>query len=60
MIVGLQSLTLKYRAKVFSLKISFGKTSYNFVGNVGLYSVGKGMRKTHFKKLQVVGFAGHS
>ena len=60
MIVGLQSLTLKCIAKVFSLKSSFGKTPYNFVGNVGLYSVGKGMRKTHFKKLQAVGFVGHS
>jgi len=30
------------------------------VGNVGLYSVGKRMRKSHFKKLQVVSFAGHS
>ena len=60
MIVGLQSLTLKCIAKVFSLKSSFGKTPYNFLGNVGLYSVGKGIRKTHFKKLQVVGFVGHS
>ena len=36
------------------------KTTYNFVGNVGLYSVGKGMRKTHFKKLQAVSFVSHS
>ena len=60
MIVSLQSPILKCIAKFFSLKNSFGKTPYNFVGNIGLNSVGKGMRKTHFKKLQVVGFAGHS
>jgi len=30
------------------------------MGNEGLYSVGKRMRKTHFKKLQAESFAGHS
>ena len=37
-----------------------GKTPYNFVGNEGLYMIGKGMRQTHFKKLQVVSFVSHS
>ena len=55
MIVGLQSLTLKCIARIFSLK-----SSLQFHGNVGLYSVGKEMRKTHFKKVQVMSFAGHS
>ena len=36
------------------------KTTYNFVGNVGLYSVGKVMRKTHFKNFQAESFASHS
>ena len=36
------------------------KTPNNFVNNVGLYSIGKGMRKTYFKNLQVVSFASHS
>ena len=61
MIVGIQSLTLKCVARVFSLKIKFlAKTPYSFVGNEGLYKVDKGMRYTHFKKLQVVSFAGYS
>ena len=35
----------------------FRKTpSHNFVGNVGLYSVGKEMRKTPFKKAPGRGF----
>ena len=37
-----------------------GKTPYNFVGNVGLYSVGKGMRKSTLEKLQAVSFVRHS
>ena len=37
-----------------------GKTPYNFVGIESLYMIGKGMRQTHFKKLQVVSFVGHS
>ena len=37
-----------------------GKTPYNFVGNVGLYSVGKGMRKSTLEKLQAISFVGHS
>ena len=45
MIVGIQSLTLKCITRVLSLKVFL-----QFVGNVGLYSVGKEMRKTHFKK----------
>ena len=36
-----------------------GKTPYNFVGNEGLYNVGKGMRKGTLKKLQAESFAGH-
>ena len=51
MIVGIQSLTLKYEAKVFSLQKFIGKTPYNFVGIESLYMIGKGMRQTHFKKL---------
>ena len=34
---------------IFSQKF-LGKTPYNFVGNMGLYSVGKGMRKKKKKK----------
>ena len=51
MIVGLQSLTLKCIARVFFfffLKFKFKfflKSHYNFVDNVGLYSVCKEMRK---------------
>ena len=30
------------------------------MGNVGLYGVGKEMRKTHFKKVQIVNFVGNS
>ena len=37
-----------------------GKTPYNFVGNVSLYSVGKGMRKSTLKQLQAESFASHS
>ena len=44
MVVGLQSPTLKCIAK-FSLY----KSPYNSVGNVGLYSVGKEMRKALLK-----------
>ena len=52
MIMGIQSLTLKCVARVFSVKIKFlAKTPYSFVGNEGLYKVDKGMRYTHFKKL---------
>ena len=36
-----------------------GKTPHNFVDNEGLYSVGKGMRKSTLKRLQVESFAGH-
>ena len=50
MIVGIQSLTLKCLARVFSLKSFLEKNPYNFVGNEGLYMIGKGMRQTHFKK----------
>jgi len=57
MIVGIRSLTLKCLARVFSLK-SF-LTPYNFVGNEGLYNVGKGMGKGTLKKLQAKSFAGH-
>ena len=54
MIVGKQSLTLKCLDRVFSLKNFFGKTPfififYNFVGNEGLYSIGKGMWKGTLK-----------
>ena len=44
MIVGLQSLTLKCIAKVFSLKVSL-----QFRGYEGFYIVAKDMRKAHIK-----------
>ena len=37
----MQSVTLKWILRVFSLKFS-----YNFMGNVGFYSVGKEIRKS--------------
>ena len=49
MIVSLQYLTLKCIARVFFLKSSLEKLLNNFVGNVGLYSVGKRMRKNTLK-----------
>ena len=30
------------------------------MGNVGLYSVGKEVRKAHFKNIQAESFVGHS
>ena len=36
------------------------KTLYNFVGNEGLYSVGKNIKKSTLKKLQAESFADHS
>ena len=42
MIVGKQSLNLKCLARVFSLNFYFF-IFYNFVGNKGLCSIGKGM-----------------
>ena len=47
--MGLQFVTLKCIARVLSQKF-FEKTSYNFMGNVGLYSVGIGMTKSTLKK----------
>ena len=44
MIVGLQSLTLKCIAKVFSLKVSL-----QFRGYEGFYIVAKDIRKAHIK-----------
>ena len=44
MIMGLQPLTLKCIVTVFLTQKFLGKTLYNFMDNVGLYSVGKGMR----------------
>ena len=35
-----------------SSKLFIGKTPYNFVGNVGLYNVGKGMRESKLKKFK--------
>ena len=52
MIVGSQSLTLKCIVRVFSLKSSLKRTPSNFMGNVGLYNVGKGMRKSTLKKFR--------
>ena len=42
------------------LGFSLSKALYNFVDNVGLNSVSKEMRKTHFKKVQAMSFTGHS
>ena len=42
MIVGFESLTLQWIFRVFYLNIS-----YNFVDNVGFYSVGKKRKETH-------------
>ena len=46
MIVGKKFITLKCLARVFFLKSFFEKNIYflkYFVGNEGLYSIGKGM-----------------
>ena len=60
MIVGLQSLTLKCIARVSSLKSSLEKLLTISRGNVGLYSVGKRMRKSTLKIFRVVSFVCHS
>ena len=60
MIVGLQSLTLKCIARVSSLKSSLEKLLTISRGNVGLYSVGKRMRKSTLKKFRAVSFVCHS
>ena len=35
-----------------SSRLFIGKTPYNFMDNVGLYSVGKGMRESKLKKFK--------
>ena len=52
--MSLQSLTLKCISMVLSLKISL-----QLMGNVGLYSMDKEVRKAHFKIIQTESFAGH-
>ena len=56
--------TLKCLARVSLSKVSLEDTLSSFyilwVGNEGLYSVGKEWEKSHSKKQQAVGFAGHS
>ena len=53
--MGVQTLTLKCIARV-----SLWKSPYNFVGNVGLYSMCKETRKTLFKIIKAKSFAGRS
>ena len=47
--VSVWAKNLSMMFTIFSQKF-LGKTPYNFVGNMGLYSVGKGMRKNTLKE----------